>query len=248
MYRTDDKDIWRVFRQHHYLSAELNKAATCYTIYWDNVLVGFQAILPMPSGTLKYAKRNSRTVILPDYQNLGIGTRVVEFLGDYYLGLGYKYFMRSTHLRLSKHWQTSDKWLTTSSNGKVSNKPCSTSTIKQGVKDRELNRIAYSAEYMGKDYATKEHIYIHIDDNTNIDYNILEQDLIYLKEKYWVCVITGEINTPNEIENICLRNGIRTQLLYTTKKGVAKLNNAYKNKKILTSWTQEFSDRVRRRY
>lgn len=139
-------------------------------------------------------------------------------------------------------------WVATSSNKKVSNKPCATTRIVLGKRDRELNRIAYSFEYMGQDYVNKPHVYIHVDDNPNIDYDIMREDLKLLKEKYWVCVVTGEIKTPSRIEDICLELGIRTQLLYTTKKGVATMNSKYKNKKIITTWDKAFSNKVRRYY
>lgn len=250
MYRTKDKDIWRVFREHHYLSAEMNKASVCYAIYWDDVLVGFRTYLYMPSGTSKYSYRGSRLVILPDYQNLGFGTKILEFLGEYYLSKGYKYFDRSTHLRLGKHWNDSPLWVATSSNGKVSNKQGSTNRVSygNGGMDRKLGRIAYSYEYMGKDYVEKPHIEIHVDDNPNINYDIMKADLEWLKERYWLCVITGEINTPSKIEDICLELGIRTQLLYTTKKGVATIGSKYKKKKIVTTWDEAFSEKVRNYY
>lgn len=248
MYRTDDKDIWRVFREHHYLSAEMNKASTCYTIYWDDTLIGFRTILPMPSGTSKYSYRGSRLVILPDYQNLGFGTKILEFLCEYYLSKGYKFYDRSSHLRLGRHWSESPLWLPTSSNGKVSNKPGASTKINFGAKDRQLNRVAYSFEYMGEDYVNKPHINIYIDDNESINYNILREDLKWLKRKYWLCVVTGEINTPSEIENICLELGIRTQLLYTTKNGVATLNSKYKPKNIIKCWDERLSSNIRQIY
>lgn len=246
MYRTDNKDIWRVFREHHYLSAEMNKASECYTIYWNDVLIGFRCYLAMPNGSIKYAWRGSRLVILPDYQNLGIGTAVLEFLGEYYLSHGYKYFDRSSHLRLGRHWENSPKWVASSTNKKISKSGSIDHEIK--YKNYDKKRICYSYEYLGKDYAEKEHLYIHIDDNPNINYDILKQDLIKLKEKYWLCIITGEIKTPSRIEDICLELGIRTQLLYTTKKGVATMSSKYKNKKIITTWDKAFSDKVRRYY
>ena len=248
MYRTGNKDIWRVFREHHYLSAEMNKASECYVIYWDDVLVGFRAYLPMPCGTSKYSVRGSRLVILPDYQNLGFGTRILEFLGEYYLSKGYKYFDRSSHLRLGKHWSESPLWRSTSHNRRLSSDPYPSTTIILGKRDRELKRVAYSFEYMGQDYVNKPHLYIHVDDNPNIDYDIMYEDLKALKENYWVCVVTGEIKTPSRIEEICLDLGIRTQLLYSTKKGVATINNKYKKEKIITKWDKEFSNRVRRYY
>lgn len=228
----------------------MNKASICYAIYWDDVLVGFRTYLYMPSGTSKYSYRGSRLVILPDYQNLGFGTKVLEFLGEYYLSKGYKYFDRSTHLRLGKHWSDSPLWVATSSNGKVSNKQGSTNRVSYGNDgmDRKLGRIAYSYEYMGQDYVDKPHIYIHVDDSSDIDYDIMREDLRALKEKYWLCVVTGEIKTPSKIEDICLELGVRTQLLYTTKRGVATMNSKYKNKKIITTWDKAFSDKVRRYY
>lgn len=245
MYRTTDKDIWRVFREHHYLSADLNKAADCYTIYWDDVLVGFRAVITMPCGTIKYAYRGHRLVILPDYQNLGIGTKVMEFLGEHYLSKGYKYFGRSTHLRLYNYWSHSPKWEFNSSDNKLPRTPTDSTTIKMGVKDRSLHRVAHSAEYLGSDYANKPHITIHIDDTPNINYDLLKQDLAWLKERYYVCVITGEINTPSKIEDICLELGIRTQLLYVTIKGTVTLNRKYKKKKILTTYDETMSKWVR---
>jgi hypothetical protein len=136
----------------------------------------------------------------------------------------------------------------TSSNGKVSNNPGKTTRINFGAKDRALGRIAYSFEYMGEDYATKPHLNIYIDDNDAINYDVMKRDLAWLKNKYWLCVITGEINTPSKIEDVCLELGIRTQLLYTTKNGVANMNSKYIDKPIIKSWDEEFSNAIRRFY
>ena len=83
--------MWGCFKDHHYLSAELNIASTIYVCYWENTLVGMCAVLPVPSGNLKHGFRPTRTVILPDYQGLGIGTKLSEAIGDIYLEKGYKF-------------------------------------------------------------------------------------------------------------------------------------------------------------
>lgn len=226
----------------------MNKASVVYTIYWENTLIGFRSYLYLPSGTLKYAWRGSRLVILPDYQNLGFGSRILEFLGDYYINKGYKYLDRSSHLRLREHWENSPKWVATSRNNKVSNNRGEGSTVKYGDRDRALGRVAYSYEYMGQDYVDKEHLYIHVDDNSNIDYDIMKQDLEHLKEKFWLCVVTGEINTPSKIEDICMDLGIRTQLLYHTRKGISKIASKYRDKKIITRWDKSFSEQIHKYY
>ena len=93
MYKSEDKSIWRVFREHHYLTQDFNKGANVFLLYWNNVLIGINSTLNLPSASLKYAFRTHRLVILPDYQNLGCGTKFEEFIGEYYkYTYGYKKF------------------------------------------------------------------------------------------------------------------------------------------------------------
>jgi len=77
-------EAWNIFKQHHYLSEELNKAAKCFLILYNDKPVSFMGILPMPSGTIKDAYRVSRLVVLPDFQGLGIGMKILNFFGSMY--------------------------------------------------------------------------------------------------------------------------------------------------------------------
>lgn len=77
-------ETWNIFKQHHYLTEDLNKAAKCFVTIWNDKPIGFIAILPMPSGTVKNAYRVSRLVILPDFQGLGIGIKILNFFGSMY--------------------------------------------------------------------------------------------------------------------------------------------------------------------
>jgi len=208
----------------------MNKASCIYSIYWGDILVGISTHLYLPSGTIKYAWRSSRLVILPDYQNLGFGTAITEFMGDYHLAQGYKYFMRSSHLRLRAYWAHSKKWVATQNNNKVSNEQYQ-SGYNHWTPD--TTRVCGSYEYMGSDFASKPHKEIYCEYMDFFDLEAFEQDLITLKEKYYLIVITGDIKTENPIEQICMRNGIRTQLLYGTKKGVKTLVSKYKGKEII---------------
>lgn len=220
------EEIWKKFKNHHYLSAEMNKACNCYTIYWNDTLVGFVGVLPNPSGWVKYSVRPSRVVILPDYQGLGIGSKVIEFLGDYYLNKGYKFYFRTTHLRLRRFFEKSELWEASSHNNKKSDKD------KNFHRDENVqNRICGAYEYMGKNYI-KPHIDIHCTYTEDFDLEIFEKDLLYLSENYFVTVITNNILDKSPIEDICLKNGIRTQLLYIKKSdGKETLVNKYKDKK-----------------
>lgn len=210
-----------------------------YVCYWGDILVAMCAVLPVPSGNLKHGFRPTRTVVLPDYQNLGIGTRFSEFIGDYYLSQGYKFYYRSSHLRLRDFWENSPYWVATSHNGKKGDLNSNFSN-----KNYKNERICGSYEYMGKNYLS-EHIDLYIDYNDEINVSLVKEDLQYLKDKgYYITVITGEVKTDNPIDIVCQELGIRTQLLYY--RGQISKNNLSKN--IIRKWDSAFSVEIRNQY
>lgn len=70
-------EAWRLFRDHHYLAATLHPAAQCYMAMLDGEPVAFCAMLHTMG--FKGYWRVSRVVVLPDYQGIGIGTRLMEW-------------------------------------------------------------------------------------------------------------------------------------------------------------------------
>ena len=238
IYGGDKKELWNKFKEHHYLSADMNMASTIFVCYLDDILVGMCGVLPVPSGVTKHGFRPSRTVILPDYQNLGIGTRLSEFIGDYYLNKGYKFYYRSSHLRLKTFWEHSPYWVATSHNAKKRDPDSNFSNV--NIKE---DRICASYEYMGHNY-TLPHIEIRIEYTDDINIALLKEDLKLLKQNYYICVITGNVNEDNPIDLACQELGIRTQLLYYR----GKLIGNYKNKNIITKYDEEMSKKVRKYY
>lgn len=238
IYGGDKKELWNKFKEHHYLSADMNMASTIFVCYLDDILVGMCGVLPVPSGVTKHGFRPSRTVILPDYQNLGIGTRLSEFIGDYYLNKGYKFYYRSSHLRLKTFWEHSPYWVATSHNAKKRDPDSNFSNA--NIKE---DRICASYEYMGHNY-TLPHIEIRIEYTDDINIALLKEDLKLLKQNHYVCVITGNVNEDNPIDLVCQELGIRTQLLYYR----GKLIENYKNKNIITKYDEEMSKKVRKYY
>lgn len=125
-----ERNIWPLFAPHHYLSANLNSASRCFLAVWGEEIIGFTATLPLPSGTVQNAWREHRTVILPDFQGLGLGPRLSNTVGEIMLDRGYKYYSRTAHPRLiayrdkSPLWRaTSNKWVKQAKNaGKLAGK------------------------------------------------------------------------------------------------------------------------------
>lgn len=144
---------------------------------------------------------------------MGIGTKLNEFFGKYYVDQGYKYFIRTTHTRLKRHLAKNPNWRATATNEKQL-VASSTSKLQYDTK-----RIAASYEYLGTNYATKPPHKIVVDDN---DQHPTIDELKQLKDKYWLTVITGRHKVENETEKNCRQLGIRTQLLYITQKGITR--------------------------
>lgn len=216
MYESTNKDIWRVFREHHYLTSDFNKGSKVYLLYWGDTLVGLNSVLNLPCASLKYAFRTHRLVILPDYQNLGLGTKFEEFLGEYFLKQSCKLFLRTSHLRLGIHCQESDLWKTNSTNKKI-RKPKDVITLTQQKKYRhtDFKRSAYSFEYVGKDYNTKEHQNIICIGDCDED-KAEELLLSIINNNKFVSIITGvakQSESTNTIwEKIAKRYSLRIEI------------------------------------
>lgn len=139
-------EAWDLFKHHHYLSSGLNKSAKCFLITWNDVPVGFAAVLAFPHAKLKNAWRASRTVILPDFQGLGIGVKIGEYIGSLIKFNNGRYYSRTTHpaminYRLSRPaiWRVTGKGVTSEMGGG--------STKKESWKKDD--RFCYSFEYIG---------------------------------------------------------------------------------------------------
>ncbi|MBK8037675.1 MAG: GNAT family N-acetyltransferase [Verrucomicrobiaceae bacterium] len=102
------REAWSLFRGHHYLSADIHRAARCYAAFWNDKPVAFVATLPSPG--IKRAYREHRLVVLPDYQGVGIGNAMSEFIANIYVSQGLKYFSCTSHPGLIHHRAKSKLW------------------------------------------------------------------------------------------------------------------------------------------
>ena len=103
---------WGMFARHHYLTAGINPAARCYVATWNERPVAFCATLPL-IGRRRH-RRISRIVTLPDYQGVGIGTRVMEAVAEIALEEGCRASVTASHPALVEHCRLSPHWRCTS--------------------------------------------------------------------------------------------------------------------------------------
>lgn len=145
-------EIWPRFRPHHYLSGRLNPSARCWVAVWNGQAIGFASALAFPNGNFKNAWREHRTVVLPEYQGLGIGVRISDALGEMFLKESFRYFSKTAHPRLGSYRENSPRWRATSKNKKArpdyaSDRPYKTKEHK--TKKVHSLRVCFSHEYVG---------------------------------------------------------------------------------------------------
>jgi len=104
-------EAWHLFARHHYLTADLNKSAQIYVGLINDQPAVLTAILPLINANVKNARRISRTVVLPDYQGIGIGGKFVNAVCAGLKAQGLSTYTTTSHparvraLNKSKEWE-----------------------------------------------------------------------------------------------------------------------------------------------
>lgn len=111
---------WRIFKEHHYLTGEINKAARCFVAFVNGDPAAFCSVLPFPHPKLKGAWKEHRTVVLPDYQGVGLGNRLSETVGDLLLSEGKRFISTTGHPAMVGYRCNSHRWLMTRKPGRTS--------------------------------------------------------------------------------------------------------------------------------
>ena len=100
---------WQKFRKYHYLNTEIHKSAKCYGLYDKETIIGFIGILHFPCVNKKI-KSVSRLVILPDYQGIGLGTKFLNIISDFYINNGYDFKIQTSAKNLINSLKNNEKW------------------------------------------------------------------------------------------------------------------------------------------
>ncbi len=102
---------WRLFRRHHYLSTNLLPTAACFVAFWADEPVAFSAWVNRQTKHRRQGDmREHRTVVLPDFQGVGIGNRLSEFCASIWTGLGGRAFSTTSHPAMIRYRSESPSW------------------------------------------------------------------------------------------------------------------------------------------
>ena len=150
-------DYWRYFSKYHYLDTAISRSAHYYVLLLGDKPIGFHAAIHSTNRDIHSYWRGHRTVILPEFQGMGIGTAFSDAIAEIYVSRGYRYFSKTAHPSFGEHRQKSPLWRATSTNlksrlGSYLNKDGTTRKMPGyggTTTARDAGRLCYSHEYIG---------------------------------------------------------------------------------------------------
>jgi GNAT superfamily N-acetyltransferase len=99
---------WQMFSRHHYLTGSLAPGARCYVASYGEQPVAFCATLAQVGHRRTW--RITRLVTLPDYQGIGVGSRLMECVADIHLANAERLLLTSSHPAMLAHCERSPRW------------------------------------------------------------------------------------------------------------------------------------------
>jgi len=141
-----ESDTWDIFKKHHYLTESVNKSCKFFLFTWNNKPVGIVAMINQPRKGCPNGFAISRIVVLPDFQGMGLGTKICEFTSSLFINQGGKVYIKTVNPALGVYHNKSDLWRGTSMNGKA--RKLKDDTDKKA--SNRLTRASYCHEYIGE--------------------------------------------------------------------------------------------------
>jgi len=139
------KGYWEMFRRYHYLSHDISKASHEFVAFINDKPIAFCAVINFPHPDISPMRKIHRVVVLPDYQGIGIASRMMELIGDDYVNKK-EYFGITTSLNgFAKSMMRNKNWQLIRAGRIAPN-----AGIKTLNKTLSANRNTYSFRYVPK--------------------------------------------------------------------------------------------------
>jgi hypothetical protein len=166
-----ESDTWDFFKKHHYLTEDLNKAFNLLLFEWKGKPVGIVVYKSQPTGAVPNGYGLSRTVILPDYQGMGIGSIISEFTASILVNKGKRVFTKTVNPALGEYRERSSVFRPTSKNRKIRKDSNTDKAAKR------LARASYCYEYIGEGLSGYDELLLPIKEMRDNKKKMVQLDL-----------------------------------------------------------------------
>jgi len=159
VYRCKPK-IWDLFKKHHYLTEEVNEAYIFLLFELNNKPIAINVLgIQVGKTDCFRSYRESRIVVLPDYQGMGLGSKISEFSGAISKSINCNYYTKTSNPALGEYRNKSNNWIGTGHNGKIRN-----DKVDPNNKYNKLRKsIHYCHKYIGESISGYEELLLPIE-------------------------------------------------------------------------------------
>lgn len=103
------RKAWRLFRDYHYLSRDCPMSAHCYVASYNEEPIAFCGVVAFPHPK-NPGWRLARTVCRPDYQGVGIGNALANYIASVYAATGKQTFAVTGNPAMVHYRAKSQDW------------------------------------------------------------------------------------------------------------------------------------------
>lgn len=153
--------VWELFRKHHYLSHNIATSCKCFCAFvvdenGNETPIGFTSYIRQPHNIVTNLMREHRTVVLPDYQGLGIGVALSDWLAHKIVNTvnekephkGWRYTSVTSHPAMIHYRLKSPDWKCIR-RGSICTSGTSKAQINTQKRMNDNYRYTYTFEYIG---------------------------------------------------------------------------------------------------
>ncbi|GGH14677.1 hypothetical protein GCM10007036_14180 [Alsobacter metallidurans] len=137
--RSASKEIWPLFSKYHYLSANLHTAAKCVAAFYQDRPIAFSSVRYFPHPHAKDIMMGHRLVVLPDFQGLGLGGILDDWLGQWLWERGWRYHNVVAHPAMIASYSRSPRW-------RMQTSGIRTTGGKRGIASMKKHQAQFSAQ------------------------------------------------------------------------------------------------------
>lgn len=144
--RRVNKESWELFKNHHYLTGGISKTSINFCAFLNKKPIALSCWISHLGKASKngHIYRAHRTVVLPDYQGLGIGGKLSDLIASMFLTLGYDPRSVLSHPSLIKQRIKSKNWKLISQKMETKNESFKGVNLK-----RSAGRLTASFKFVG---------------------------------------------------------------------------------------------------
>jgi ABC-type lipoprotein export system ATPase subunit/GNAT superfamily N-acetyltransferase len=138
-----NRSYWRMFARHHYLSGEHSNAAAVFIATINDHICGFCSVIHFPHPRIRNMKKIHRLVVLPDYQGISVGIRLLTEVAKIQIMEGFRIGITTSSPSLVFGLKKSNEWLCKS----IGRKPVNNTMMTALKWTVSTNRITVTFEY-----------------------------------------------------------------------------------------------------